>query len=254
MREAFGFISREKEEMSIQDDENPILSSDNIPLSPVHSLHTSHTSHQQNKKKSYPFGTPDHGKIPFSNIAHLTPNNLQFAIQLASSNGPHEDQKLNSNQISEKKTINHKKLPVISVSNDTELLNSIEGLSESDKGLVPCTRQDCKEVIISIIEIQAKNQIERDEIVQECEKMIQLHQQLEEECAVIEADNKRMILEGNILELRMKTLSSKLAKCDATKAALDHERDELNSKVLMTPPLSLISLPLSRVLCLCLCS
>jgi hypothetical protein len=206
------------------------------------SVENEETDHQNstnllspNTKKYYPFGTPNHGKVPFSDVAHLSPQNIQFVVHLASDT----DKKLQQSsqeKFSSSRTLNSmKKMPSL-VGDD---LSGIEGMPESEKGIAPCARADCKEVIMSIIEIQNKNQVERDEIVQECEKMIQMHQQLEEEAALIESDNKRMITEGNILELRMKTLHNRLVKCQTTKSNLDHDRDELNSKVSLSLCLSL---------------
>ena len=198
------------------------------------------SSSSHSKKKYYPFGTPDHGKVAYSTISHLSPENIQFACQLASQNLEIENKQFNKYE--KNKLISMKKVPIVSIPDPD--LSSIEGMPESEKGIAPCLRADCKEVILSIIEIQNKNQIERDEIVSECEKMIQLHQQLEEESSLIESDNKRMILEGNILELRMRTLSSKLVKNETIKGSLDHERDELNSKVNNLKTLTILALSL----------
>jgi hypothetical protein len=187
------------------------------------------------KKKYYPFGTPDHGKVAFSNVAHLSPQNIQFVVNLA--NKFQDNEKKSESLASQDKTSSRsskKLLPSAGLIPEAEL-SAIEGMPETEKGVAPCSRSDCKEVILSIIEIQNKNQLERDEIVQECEKMIQLHQQLEEEAALTEADNKRMITEGNILEIRMKSLESRLMKSQSAKDILDHERDELNSKVRAVP-------------------
>jgi hypothetical protein len=192
-------------------------------------------SSPSSKKKYYPFGTPDHGKVAFSNVAHLSPQNIQFVVNLTSNNNKNDSLTSLDRSFSRQS----KKLTSSASLIPEAELSAIEGMPETEKGLAPCNRVDCKEVILSIIDNQNKNQIERDEIVQECEKMIQLHQQLEEEAALTEADNKRMITEGNILEIRMKSLHSRLMKSENAKSTLDHERDELNSKVPLRHSLSL---------------
>jgi hypothetical protein len=194
-------------------------------------------------KKYYPFGTPNHGKVAFSDVAHLSPQNIQFVVHLTNEDNKDKQQSSQDKLFSSRSLTSMKKMP--SLVSEVADLSGIEGMPESEKGIAPCTRADCKEVILSIIDIQNKNQLERDDIVQECEKMIQLHQQLEEETALIESDNKRMITEGSILELRMKTLHNRLVKSQTTKDNLDHDRDELNSKVRV--PL-LVSSPSSSLL------
>lgn len=188
------------------------------------------TSLTKSRKKYYPFGTPNHGKVPFSDVAHLSPTNIQFVVHLTSDHNDNQDTNQVTNLEKSNRLNNSKKMTSLP-SADVGDLASLSGIPESEKGIAPCTRNDCKEVILSIIDIQKKNQLERDEIVHECEKMIALHQQLEEEAEMIESENKRSITEGNILELRMKTLQNRLIKSQTAKATLDHERDELNSKV-----------------------
>lgn len=107
----------------------------------------------------------------------------------------------------------------------------LDDLPEAEEGVAPCIRPECREVIRDIYDRQAKNEAERDDIIQECEKMIQIHQQLEEETLMIDDDNKRIILEGNMLEESYQTLLAKYAKCKTIKLEKETERDELNSKV-----------------------
>jgi len=184
-------------------------------------------------KKTYAFGTPDHGKVAFSHLAHLTPQNREFAIQLAASTNKTDAKAAATGRVNERQsrvTSKHKSLaaPVP----DPDAL-ALEGMPETEKGVAPCIRTDCKEVVASIMEVQARNQIERDEIVQKCESMILLHQQLEEECVMMDSENKRMVQEGNILEMRVKNLDKKLKASETKKSALDQEKDELSSKLMM---------------------
>lgn len=182
-------------------------------------------------KKTYAFGIPDHGKLAFSELSHLSTANRTFATTLATKNHknmiPHSARSETGDFSGKNKTAPPKKDAQIS---DADIL-AMEGIPEGEKGVAPCARQDCRDVIVSILAVQASNAIERDEIVQECEKMITLHQQLEEECMSIDDENKRMVIEGNMLEQRLKKVMETLRKSEKMKSALENEKDELSSKV-----------------------
>lgn len=173
-----------------------------------------------NAKKSYPFGTPNHGKFSYSSFAHLPPTNRDFAMQLAASTG-----EVGVVRTERKSPVKQRAAPVL------------DDLPEAEEGVAPCIRPECRDVIRDIYDRQAKNEAERDDIIQECEKMIQIHQQLEEETLMIDDDNKRILLEGNMLEESYQTLLAKYAKCKTIKLEKETERDELNSKVVITHPL-----------------
>jgi hypothetical protein len=193
---------------------------------------TQSLSTPKSPKKTYAFGIPDHGKLAFSQLSHLNPVNREFATTLATKNHknmiPHSARS-ETVELSGRNKSSPKKAPDVQIS-DADIL-AMEGVPEGEKGVAPCTRTDCREVIVSIIERQTSNAIERNEIVHECEKMISLHQQLEEECIVIDDENKRMVIEGNMLELRLKKVMESLKKSEKLKNSLDNEKDELSSKV-----------------------
>lgn len=185
-------------------------------------------------KKTYAFGIPDHGKLPFSELSHLSPTNIKFAAHLAE-----KDQKNRIEHTSRRESTSATKKAAAAAAAaaakkaeaQAQELLALEGAAEGEKGIAPCTRQDCREVVASILEVQTKNAIERDEVVHECEKMISLHQQMEEECTMIDEENKRMVIEGNMLELRLKTVGKSLNKSEMLKTNLDNEKEELSSKV-----------------------
>lgn len=171
-------------------------------------------------KKFYAFGTPNHGKTPFSDFCHLDNVNRSFAVQL---------------------THSEKDLPVVIRHERPKPSTAVKPLPEEvaaalpevKKGVPPCVRPDCKEIVNQIIEIVASNQVERNEILYQCEKSISLVQQLDEETSFTENDNKRLLADGNMLEIKYNKILSLLNKQEQVKSTLDAEKDELNSKVSM---------------------
>lgn len=180
-------------------------------------------------KKIYPFGTPDHGKFCFSSFSHLTGESLRFAKELARSSNPARatTQEQESNDKKEKKKAKKSKKARPQAENIPGL-----DLPEADKGQPACTRAECKEVILSILDTQKKNQLERDQIVDDCEKMIQLQQQLEDETNIIEGINKSNVMEYNILEGQLSNLRKKCQIKEEEKLKFDTEKDDLATKVM----------------------
>lgn len=177
-------------------------------------------------KKTYAFGTPDHGKYPFSSFSHLGCDNINFVKTLGASfkaptqaEGEQEEKKRRS------RAKNKKKPPPV---------DQIPGLDlpEPEKGQLPCTRPECREVIAKIVEISRKNQEERDEIVEDCQRMIRLQQELELETMAIESLNKNSVMEYNILEGQLRNLEKKCQMKEAAKLEFDAEKDELGTRVM----------------------
>lgn len=182
-------------------------------------------------KKTYPFGTPDHGKYPFSSFSHLGGDNINFVKTLGANFKPttavvvvegEEDKEKKEQRRRAKKS---KKPPPV------DLIPGLD-LPEAEKGQLPCNRPECREVIVSILETTRKNQEERDQIVEECERMIQLQQQLEEETLAIENLNKTNVMEYNILEGQLMNLEKICQMKEAAKHNFDSEKDELATKVM----------------------
>ena len=183
---------------------------------------------RQSPKKVYPFGTPDHGKYPFSSFSHLGSDNISFVKTLGASFKPpapvietDEEKERKERQRARKS----KKVPAV------EQIPGLD-LPEAEKGQAPCTRPDCKEVISNILATSRRNQEERDQIVEDCERMILLQQQLEEDTAAIEILNKNNIVEYNILEGQLLNLEKKCQVKEAEKLQFDAEKDELGTKLM----------------------
>ena len=177
-------------------------------------------------KKNYAFGTPDHGKYPFSSFSHLGCDNINFAKTLGTTfKAPTQAEGEEEEKKKRRKAKSKKKPPPV---------DQIPGLDlpEAEKGQLPCNRPECRELITNILVTSQKNQEERDEIVENCEQMIQLQQQLEVETMAIESLNKSNVMEYNILEGQLMNLEKKCQLKERAKHDFDSEKDELATKVM----------------------
>lgn len=177
-------------------------------------------------KKTYPFGTPDHGKFPFSSFSHLGCDNISFAKTLGASFNPPQVVDIEEKEKKERRRVKKAKKPP-----PADLIPGLD-LPEVEKGQLPCRRPECLDVIANILETSRKNQEERDQIVGDCQRMIQLQHELEEETAAIESVNKDNTIEYNILEGQLLNLEKKCRMKEAAKLEFDAEKDELGTRVM----------------------
>jgi hypothetical protein len=183
-------------------------------------------------KKTYAFGTPDHGKFPFSSFSHLGSESISFAKTLAANAKPRSQVVEGEGEDKEKEL--KERRPVKKTKKKAPPVDQIPGLDlpEAEKGQPPCSRIECKDVIADILETSRKNQEERDQIVEDCQRMIMLQQELEEETMAIESLNKSNIMEYNILEGQLMNLEKKCQAKEAAKLNFDAEKDEKATKVM----------------------
>jgi hypothetical protein len=178
-------------------------------------------------KKTYAFGTPDHGKYPFSSFSHMSGDNIRFAKTLGTSfKPPSQAEEDKDKERKERRRVKKPKKPP-----PVDIIPGLD-LPEAEKGQLPCRRPECLETIANILETSRKNQEERDQIVGDCERMIQLQQQLEEETMAIESQNKSNVMEYNILEGQLLNLEKKCQMKEAAKLEFDAEKDELGTRVM----------------------
>ena len=76
----------------------------------------------------------------------------------------------------------------------------------------PCSRPECKAVIQSIFDFQFKNQVERDDLLRQCEELVLETETLEEEYVKLEERARDVAHDGNTLEEHLELVASKLAK------------------------------------------
>lgn len=187
------------------------------------------TSPKKGKKKYYPFGTPTHNSLPYSKFAHINnPQTQHFAAQLSSSESAlqvREPEPQKPKRVAKKTTGK-------SANNSTSAENPAPSAAIPDaEGLEPCTKIACQVVIRAISDLQTRNEIERDEIEDEYERLLQDLAAAEQEIAAAESKLVGLNEIGSQLELRSNQLQEKVDSLQNTKDAQDTERNDINGKV-----------------------
>lgn len=190
-------------------------------------------SPKKGKKKYYPFGTPTHNCVPYSKFAHLNNAHTQeFATQLASSSSTlqvrdpePEKPKRNVNKKTTSKTTSGSAVEV-----------PTEAAIPDAEGLEPCTKIACQQVLRSISDLQFRNEVERDEIEDEYERLLQDLSAAEQEIATAETKLVTLNDIGSQLEMRSSQLQEKVVSLQNTKDAQDTERNDINGKVCFPLP------------------
>ena len=173
-----------------------------------------------NARKTYPFGTPQHGKHPYSEFAHLSVSNKAFALQIASSG---EDQQFFMP-------------PILKETNKPTTSPSIKKLfvpdmPQAEEGVKPCMRPECKEVMRAILESQERNRREREGILEESKALVAEIQQTEQLILLAESEGKVCLAEGAQIEKSLAQLEGIKDELERQKHEQAKERDELNNKV-----------------------
>jgi len=109
------------------------------------------------------------------------------------------------------------------------------------EGSAPCTRPGCVAVVRAIIELQAKNYLEKLEIEDEYHRL--LEELVHAENQVASAENKLEKLNeiGNQLEVKLGQLMQNVETLEKKKETLQNERSDINNKVFFFPFSSCIS-------------
>jgi len=200
-------------------------------------------------KRTYPFGTPFHGKHAYSEFAHLTAQNKDFAMHINNEGSTEKDMlstiHSNFSDVSEPKS-KPGKLPKSSDKDKRKdkdesrkekdlppslMKKMLVSDLQSEEGLKPCMRPECKDVISAIIVSQEKNRKERERITAESKHLISEIQQVEQLCALTDSEQKLCISEGAQLEKNLIQLGARKDTLERTKQEQAKERDELNNKV-----------------------
>eukprot|EP01041_Mallomonas_annulata_P017920 gene17920-36603_t len=173
----------------------------------------------RSKKVAYlPFGTPIHGKHPYSEYAHLAAANRDFALEITTSVIPPE--------------INPKAEPddaLLSPTSRKKAAAALNGLQSSGE-LKPCARSDCKEVSRKITDAQEKNQNERELILRESKRLVAELEQIDQVIQMTDSEQKQYVLENSQIEKNLSQLGEALKALEKTKQEQQQERDELNNK------------------------
>lgn len=179
------------------------------------------------KKKHYPFGTPSHMRHPYSFFAHIKSDNKAFAIDLATATNIEAE-------VIEVKPKRFRRPKTTGKDGDDETGDTVDPMDiipPTTEGLEPCTKIPCQQVIRGILDVQLKNQIEREEIEDEYQRLLQ---ELETaEADIVSAEGRLVSLSdvGNQLEQRHKQLMLNVQTLEATRDHLQNERSDINNKV-----------------------
>mmetsp|Transcript_36104 Transcript_36104/g.36782 ORF Transcript_36104/g.36782 Transcript_36104/m.36782 type:complete len:499 (-) Transcript_36104:130-1626(-) len=169
------------------------------------------------RKKVYlPFGTPIHGKHPYSEYAHLSGENRDFAVQITTPQVPRDPKFLFdiAPTVAPTKKIVAKEQPI------------------GDGTAKPCIRPECKEVIRKIGEAQDRNMRERDHILAESKRLLTELDQSEQILSMIETEQKQLTLDSSQLEKTLAQIGESFKNLEEQKREQQQERDELNNKVM----------------------
>lgn len=183
---------------------------------------------KKGKKKYYPFGTPTHNSVPYSKFAHLNnPQTQEFATQLSSSSATLQVREPEP----EKPKKAARKPGSKSVPSATVASEPAANAIPDAEGLEPCTKIACQLVLRSIAELQVRNEVERDEIEDEYERLLQDLAAAEQEIQTAEAKLVTLNDIGSQLEMRSNQLREQVDALQNTKDAQDAERNDINGKV-----------------------
>lgn len=165
-----------------------------------------------------PFGTQSE-KYAYSDFAHLEGNQRNFAIELATT----------ESGVIQPQTVAREPKRIQKVAIKAGDLKELLGGTE--EGVEPCARKECVAVVRKIIEAQARNKGERNDILATCDMVMneiqtadQDNVMLEEELVVANGETKR-------LEVTLNHLKDQMTKLQKTCKDLQHERDEFSNKV-----------------------
>lgn len=185
------------------------------------------------KKVWYPFGSPSHKRHAFSDFSHLTGQTQQFAIDLATATGIEPDIR-ESTEI--KKEPEYKPPPPSAASKKKKIKVQInpdllqDPLFQNDGGEA-CSKKACQEVIKNILESQSRNKIEREEIIEEFDRLNADLQQNEQVNEALESRLNELQRDGSQLEYTLAHLNSVLNKLEKIKSELLGEKDSFNGRV-----------------------
>eukprot|EP01038_Epipyxis_sp_PR26KG_P006577 gene6577-9043_t len=187
-------------------------------------------SKKKPKKKYYPFGTPSHSRHPFSAFAHLSVDNINFAVDLASATGI-EPEIVSEDTHTEKKIIRKStnKNAAKSSHSVEDTLNDIP----NTEGLEPCARPACLQILKLIVDTQLSNLIEKDEIEEEYERLEEELRATEADVLISETKLQKLNELGNQLETKLNQLMVKVEGLDKTKDFLNGERSDINNKIMV---------------------
>lgn len=193
---------------------------------------SSPSSLKKGKKKYYPFGTST--SQAYSDFAHIkNPSTQAFASTLATGDvgAPPIEPVQEKVRRAPKKASTSKPTTAQSTAPPE---NPAAAIPDAE-GLEPCTKIPCQLVLRAISEIVVKNEIERDEIEDDYDRLLQELAQSEQEVAAAEAKLQLLNDIGGQLEQRNAQLHSKVEALQASSEQQTTERNDISNKVTVVP-------------------
>mmetsp|Transcript_22690 Transcript_22690/g.37861 ORF Transcript_22690/g.37861 Transcript_22690/m.37861 type:complete len:702 (+) Transcript_22690:83-2188(+) len=182
------------------------------------------------KKKHYPFGTSDSAHA-YSAFAHISnPQTQHFATLLAAGG----DTKIEPEIVEDKPKRKPRAAPKASIGgkSDPVVENPADSIPDAE-GLEPCTKIGCQEVLRTMKDLVYKNEVERDDIEDEYERLLQELAYNEQEVAVAEQKLVTLNEIGAQLEVRHDALMEKVEELEETKDVQNTERNDVNNKLMV---------------------
>lgn len=194
------------------------------------------SSPKKGVKPDYVFGYPKKQRLVFSDIAHLPPQFVSFARSLAEhALGDEDDNVVRKERAAYSPPSPKKhevKVKTKHAPGDGRPGSSSSKLSAEEKANhEPCARPECRDIFQKILDIQIKNQIERDDMVRQSEEFIRECEDIEQECSKLEETARTIAHDGSTLEEHLQLLNEKLEKKERSLESQGRERDEWANKV-----------------------
>lgn len=185
------------------------------------------------KKKHYPFGTPSHVHHPFSEFAHLAVDTRKFAVDLATATDI-KPEVVEETPPKRRPRPSPTKKKASKKDDDDEGSVNDDGSKTETSDLAPCTKIPCQLVIRAIADIEYKNEVEKFDLEDEYERLVNDLKTYEQDVLNSEQRLEKMTDFGNNLEIKFNQIMSKVEQLEKTKEQLLIERTEINTKVRMS--------------------
>jgi hypothetical protein len=176
-------------------------------------------------KKYNAFGTPVNKSNPFSSMAHLKVDDITLFNSL-SSNDDYAAMKKKEEEERKKQLEQKNKISEMKDEFSKYMQTPADGEEE-------CKRIDCKNVIRKIMDFMSKIIVEREEISDELEQVLQETNDVNGEVAIAEDKLKSITMENEHLNNTLETLLEELETYEKKDHELQQERDEFSNKMMV---------------------
>eukprot|EP00981_Chlorochromonas_danica_P012591 scaffold5186_cov179-Ochromonas_danica.AAC.1 len=189
------------------------------------------------KKKYYPFGTPSHLHHAYSEFAHITVANRDFAIQLATASDIKPEVVVEEEKPKKRRPAIVRKKAADDNNNNSNNGGGSGGGGDDSKAteeeLQPCTKMACILVVRALADMEYRNEVERLDLEDEFEAHVKDLRATEVEVQASDDKLDKLNDMGNQLEMLTTQLLAKVTTLEETREALNAERTEINTKLML---------------------